>query len=183
MTDLFDCSDREVLDNIDIYCTKLVEKVLNYKELLREKHSKFCGYYDWGAFEDYLYDDFESEFTMIEYNSDFIIEEFKDLLTIEVVLDIVKYVVENNSYLLNNKGSELVHRLSNSPDDLYTYFIYYYCKDNIVDVVIQDCKYLFNKRKAKRQKYDVVLYNKIFTKSIKVNIPNEVNNIITSYLN
>ena len=154
MTDLFVCSDLIVLDNIDDYCTKLVEKVLNYKELLREKH-----------------------------NSDFIIEEFKDLLTIEVVLDIVKYVVENNSYLLNNKGSELVHRLSNSPDDLYTYFIYYYCKDNIVDVVIQDCKYLFNKRKAKRQKYDVVLYNKIFTKSIKVNIPNEVNNIITSYLN
>tara|TARA_R110002096_G_C14297921_1_gene698192 strand:+ start:43 stop:621 length:579 start_codon:yes stop_codon:yes gene_type:complete len=181
----FDCTDLLVLDNINDYCLKLLYDVMEYQVVLQDNniHHIKINYYNWEDFYDYLNNNFDTEFSYIGDHHLFDINEFKNILTPGTTLDILRYVIVNNDILYENKGREIANRLDRDPDGIFEDFIYYYCQNNILGFLINDAKKDFNKRKAKRQKYDIILYNKIFTKSIKVNMPNEVHNIITSYLN
>jgi len=132
--------------------------------------------YNWDTLEDYANADIEM--MLNEYPWNYIsglTGEVLDRCDIYTTLDILQYI--SNYYDEPIIDFELIH---NDPEDLIYKYIYVLVKEKWWDDHIYNIKIIFDLNKEKLEKEDVLNFKYIV--SPKKKLPNDVDNIIISYL-
>lgn len=154
---------------------KLIKHHFN---LLVEEHKDPNTYndpYDWDEFEYYANSDIEMMLNEYPWNYvSGLTDEVLDRCTIYTTLEILQYISHN---IIGQNEYELIH---SDPEDLIYKYIYVVVKEKWWDDHIYDIKIIFDLNKEKLEKEDVLNFKYIV--SPKKKLPNDIDNIIISYL-
>tara|TARA_R110001583_G_scaffold72002_1_gene202175 strand:+ start:58 stop:603 length:546 start_codon:yes stop_codon:yes gene_type:complete len=132
--------------------------------------------YNWDTLEDYANGDIEMMLNEYPWNYvSCLTSEVLDRCTIYTTLDILQCI--SNYYEDPNIDFELIHHI---PDELIYKYIYVLVKEKWWDDHIYDIKIIFDLNKEKLEKEDVLNFKYIV--SPKKKLPNDIDNIIISYL-